>query len=158
MPQLQKERECLVLLAEDDADDRLLFREALNTVRITSTDTIKLIETDNGQTMLDFLQASASLPNLIVLDMNMPGINGSECLKRIRADARLAEIPVVVMSTSANEATISEARDAGATKYAIKPSGFKELTSLVQYICGAQVNDPGTEFILNHVIRNKALR
>lgn len=145
-----KSNPSVILLAEDDPDDRILFREAVAALGKN----ISIVEADNGQTTLELLDSSILQPEFIVLDINMPRITGIGCLQRIRADERFRNIPVVIMSTSSDAVTVMEARNAGATRYAIKPASFNELTALVRYMCDAKLKPAGDEeFVLNRIVQ-----
>lgn len=86
-----------ILYVEDDEDDLMLFREALPKVDAN----IKLVEQCEGKETWDYLVANVdNLPSLIILDLNMPGMNGQELLKKISEDERFSSIPIVVFTTS----------------------------------------------------------
>lgn len=117
-----------IALAEDDSDDQLLFTEALKQVSKESI----LHTVPNGMLLLDLLEERKdSLPDVIVLDVNMPGMSGIECLKIIRKTRGLDQLPVVIMSTSTNPKTIDEAFVSGASSYAVKPGKFDDLKRIV---------------------------
>jgi CheY-like chemotaxis protein len=85
--------------------------------------------------LLDLLdKRRTSLPDVIILDVNMPGMSGIECLKKIRSTKGLDYLPVIIMSTSANPRTIDDAFASGASSYAVKPGKFDELKSIVEKI------------------------
>lgn len=122
-----------IALAEDDADDQLLFTEALK--QVSDGDTLTTVS--NGMMMLDLLQRSKnSLPDVIVLDVNMPGMDGIECLKAIRSTPDFNHLPVIIMSTSTNPETVEDAYTHGASRYAVKPGKFDELKRIVEKITG----------------------
>lgn len=117
-----------IALGEDDSDDHLLFTEALKQVSKEST----LQTVPNGMLLLDLLEERrASLPDVIVLDVNMPGMSGIECLKIIRKTTGLHQLPVIIMSTSTNPKTIDDAFASGASSYAVKPGKFDDLKKIV---------------------------
>jgi len=118
-----------IMLADDDADDRMLFEEALREICSDS----KLITTIDGIDLLNILNETVPpVPDVIFLDINMPRLNGMECLGKIRGDLKLKSIPVIVYSTSNNQENIDLAYIAGANYYARKPSSFGELKSVIQ--------------------------
>lgn len=85
--------------------------------------------------MLDLLEErKKSLPDVIVLDVNMPGMSGIECLRIIRKTKGLDHLPVIIMSTSTNPKTIDEAFIHGADSYAVKPGKFDDLKRIVEKI------------------------
>lgn len=117
-----------IALAEDDSDDQLLFTEALKQVSKECT----LHTVPNGMLLLDLLEERKnSLPDVIVLDVNMPGMSGIECLKIIRKTSGLDHLPVIIMSTSTNPKTIDDAFASGANSYAVKPGKFDDLKKIV---------------------------
>jgi CheY-like chemotaxis protein len=117
-----------ILLADDDKDDRILLREALQEL---NTD-IKLLTAEHGKACLELLQGLTVLPDLILLDINMPVKNGKETLAEIKQMATLSSVPVIMYSTSANNRDIDECYHGGANLYIIKPNNFSGLTSLFQ--------------------------
>ena len=120
-----------IALAEDDSDDQLLFSEALKQVCKDSS----LAVVENGMMMLTLLEERRdSLPDVIILDVNMPGMSGIECLKIIRKTTGLDHLPVIIMSTSANPKTIDDAFNCGANSYAVKPGKFADLRGIVEKI------------------------
>lgn len=117
-----------IALAEDDSDDQLLFTEALKQV---SKECV-LHAVPNGMLLLDYLEESRTmLPDVIVLDVNMPGMSGIECLKIIRKTQELDHLPVIIMSTSTNPKTIDDAFASGANSYAVKPGRFDDLKKII---------------------------
>lgn len=113
-----------VLLADDDADDRLFFKEAMEEINI---DTMVSIVND-GNELIDYLNRPDNyLPDILFLDINMPGKNGLECLRELRDDTRFSEILIVIYSTSNADRDIQEAFRYGANVYLKKPGDFAEL-------------------------------
>jgi len=87
----------ILILADDDPDDRLLTREAFEEAGFAGT--FQFV--DDGQQLLDFLDRSrTSLPGVILLDLNMPRMNGYEALTELKTDAALRRIPIIVLTTS----------------------------------------------------------
>lgn len=120
-----------IALAEDDSDDQLLFAEAMK--QICKKSSFRAVTT--GKELLDMLNAdSVSLPDVVVLDVNLPGMSGIECLKIIQTMPRFSNLPIVVMSTSGDEETIEEAFRHGADSYAVKPGKFDDLKAVVEKI------------------------
>jgi len=125
-----------ILMAEDDEDDALLAREALAESRVTN----RLVVVSDGAELMDYLQhrgayadrASAPRPGLILLDLNMPRMDGREALAAIKADPDLRRIPVVVLTTSDAEEDIIRTYDIGASGYITKPVTFEGLTRVME--------------------------
>lgn len=116
-----------ILLVDDDALDRELFIDAINLVGRN----YKVIEAENGEKALDYLKTSVNLPNLVILDLNMPVKDGRETLREIKTDKSLKIIPVCIMSTSSAAFDISEAYENGANLFLVKPLDFKLLIEML---------------------------
>ena len=121
--------EKIFLLADDDMDDTLLFCEALETV----DETVTCYCATHGQEALEIL-AKEKLPDLIFLDINMPRMNGWECLKRIKQNTAYANIPILVYSTSSHPKDINTALDLGALCFFSKPNNFDDLKNILEVI------------------------
>jgi CheY-like chemotaxis protein len=114
-----------ILFIDDDEDDFLLFREAVSSVNPAIS--VSFIgDCDKEPTKFPWLE-----PDLIFLDLNMPGCNGFECLKKIK-QSDLKDVPVVIFTTTRNQADIEQAYQCGATLFLSKPFSFKTLTRSVQ--------------------------
>jgi CheY-like chemotaxis protein len=120
----------LILMADDDRDDCELTREALK----EACPTKKLHCVHDGVELLDYLKrvgnyknnASDDWPTLILLDLNMPKLDGYGALKALKSDENLAAIPVLIVTTSAALSDIENAYRYGAQSYIVKPSSYKE--------------------------------
>lgn len=144
-----------IALAEDDCDDQLLFAEALK--QICKQSTLHAVST--GMELIELLNTTrTSLPDVIVLDVNMPGMNGIECLKIIRKTDSLAQLPVVIMSTSGNAETIHDAFFHGANSYAVKPGKFSELKAVIEEIVITDWSSAGVRNFDNFMIRPRLAR
>ncbi|RRQ50662.1 response regulator [Maribacter algicola] len=121
-----------ILLVDDDEDDREFFADALVGVNLNT----QLHQLDNGKSCLDYLmQQVQNLPNLIFLDLNMPIMNGFECLEEIRKNPLLKDLPIAIYSTSSSDDDIERTFLSGANIYIKKPSSFEDLKkSLTQVI------------------------
>lgn len=113
-----------IILADDDEDDRLFFTDAFDEIKInTLVTTFK-----HGQALLDFLNHPESvLPNIIFLDLNMPILNGIECLKQIKKNDKFKDIAIAIYSTSSSEKDVENTFVLGANIYIKKPSDFNAL-------------------------------
>lgn len=121
--------ELIFLLIDDDADDSELFREALE-----ETDPqITLLCAGNGEEALKRLK-EPPLPSLIFLDINMPRMNGWECLKRLKQIPEYKCIPVIMYSTSSHQREIDIAVDLGALSFFTKPHSYSELRKMINQI------------------------
>ena len=125
-----------ILIADDDADDRLMAKEALEECRLANH--IDFVE--DGVELMDYLRAKgryvatrpASRPGLIILDLNMPKMDGREALREIKADPSLRRIPVVVMTTSKAEEDIYRTYDLGVNSFITKPVTFEGLVAVMR--------------------------
>ncbi|RYE25322.1 MAG: response regulator [Sphingobacteriales bacterium] len=120
----------ILLLADDDIDDKDLFREALESIDSSITCHIA----DNGKEALSKLDSLQDVPQLIFLDINMPVMNGLQCLAKLQADERYNRIPVIVISTSSYQREMDMVKSLGAVCYFTKPHHFTELTQILQVI------------------------
>ncbi|MFC4097528.1 response regulator [Euzebyella saccharophila] len=120
-----------VVLVDDDEDDRMFFADALQEIEL-KTD---LQEFHNGQELLDFLTGDCEeFPQLIFLDLNMPVMDGFECLKKIRSNPKLENLVVAIYSTSSSERDIEETFVNGANIYINKPNKFEELKKTIAQV------------------------
>ncbi len=118
-------------LTDDDLDDRLFFEEAINDLQMNT----ELTTFCHGGELMEFLNANvANKPDLIFLDLNMPVMNGMECLKQIKASPLLKDIVVAIYSTSSSEKDIEDTFIRGADIYLTKPNSFSELKKAVERV------------------------
>ena len=131
-----KTRAITLLMADDDEDDRMLTRDALNEAKLAND--FRFVE--DGEELLDYLHqrgkyedpAVSPRPGLILLDLNMPKKDGREALKEIKADPRLRQIPVVILTTSQAEEDVLRTYDLGASSFIIKPVTFEGLVDAMK--------------------------
>ncbi|MEA2710448.1 MAG: two-component system, response regulator [Phycisphaerales bacterium] len=121
-----------ILLVDDDPDCRLLIRDAIAECKVSNA----VYEVANGAEALEFLRrrgkyANAPRPGLVYLDLEMPGMNGQETLKAIKADPDLRDIPVVMMTGVCDEAEMKLAAANGANSYTIKPANVEQFLKTV---------------------------
>jgi CheY-like chemotaxis protein len=111
-------------IADDDADDQELFIKALKVIDVDC----RCITAVNGIEALEKLQSGdGSLPDFIFLDLNMPRLNGKQCLAAIKKDDKLTHIPVIIYSTSAHSRDVQETKELGAFSFLQKPNKFDDL-------------------------------
>jgi CheY-like chemotaxis protein len=114
---------------DDDKDDQEIFSMALEESGID----LQLIIADDGCIALETLEADPDfIPGVIMLDINMPRLNGWQCLEQIKKIDRLQKVPVYMYSTSAAEYDRDLAERIGATGFIQKPSSVDELSELLQ--------------------------
>lgn len=124
-----------ILMVEDDPGDVFLIREALKSSALR----FDLHHADNGEKALDFLHRrgpyeSAERPHLILLDLNLPRVNGIEVLRDVKSSPELSEIPVIVLTTSKSEADASLCRQLGASDFISKAPSFEEFLAVGKVI------------------------
>jgi CheY-like chemotaxis protein len=118
-----------VLLTDDDEDDRLIFKEILNEM---DKDIIVSMVND-GKQLMDFLtNENTPLPHIIFLDLNMPNMNGIECLKEIRSHEKYSDISIAIYSTSTSKKDIDDTFLHGANIYITKPAAYSELKEILK--------------------------
>jgi CheY-like chemotaxis protein len=122
-----------ILLAEDNDDDIVLIRESFADAKIINV----LNVVKDGEEVLAYLRQEgeyedATMPGLLLLDINMPKMNGFEALREIKADPALRHLPVVMLTTSQSEADVVRSYSEGACSYIMKPTRFEELGRVVK--------------------------
>ena len=126
-----------ILLVDDDAEDRFIIADALETEANSSI----LLYAENGAeaiSVLEHIGQSAELPCLIVLDLNMPKMNGTETLQYLKSSTGFKHIPVIIYSTSENPLEKERCIRLGALDYITKPSSMAEwklVTKLFLSFC-----------------------
>jgi CheY-like chemotaxis protein len=130
-------RPLTILLADDDDEDRDLTRDALGDSRLANQ--MKFVV--DGQDLLDYLRRAgrwagpdvdAPRPGIILLDLNMPRMDGREALAEIKADESLRRIPVVVLTTSKDETDVLSTYDLGVSSFITKPVTFGGLVDVMR--------------------------
>jgi CheY-like chemotaxis protein len=112
-----------VLLVEDDRADAIIIKRAFNDLKVPN----ELVNKVDGEDALEYLRDQANKkPCIILLDLNMPRMNGFEFLKIVKADDVLKSIPVVVLTTSAEERDVVEGFGLGIAGYIVKPVSYAE--------------------------------
>ncbi len=123
-------KELRILLVDDDEDDREFFAEALKAIQIKT----KLYLAKHGQEGLEVLSSLNDFPDLIFLDLNMPIMNGLQCLEKIRAMEKGQNAIIAIYSTSASNRDIEATFLKGANVYIKKPLCFEELKSALKQV------------------------
>ena len=123
-----------ILLVEDNPNDIEITRRALEKGQVKNELTIAR----DGQEAIDLLfghaEARASLPGLILLDLNLPRVDGREVLSRIKTDPELRRIPVIVLTTSTREEDVVRSYDLGVNTFISKPVRFEDFIKVVTAI------------------------
>ena len=126
-----------LLMADDDHDDQILLQEALKENNISNS----ICFVENGEELIEFLNKTGKFegeecftPGLILLDLNMPKMDGRSALKLIKADPELRKIPIVVLTTSRADTDILECYDLGVNSFISKPVNFQDLVEVTKEI------------------------
>lgn len=143
-----------ILLADDDESDRLLFTEAFEELSMKAFAELSMkaivCTVNNGKQLLDWLGTEGNLlPQFIFLDLNMPRMNGIECLKKVRSNEELNSIFIAIYSTSANKQYIEEAFLNGANVYIVKPNSFSVLKELLNKVVAGKNTFNRDNFLLS---------
>jgi len=130
-----KNHEITILMADDDEDDILLTTKALKQSRLLNT----LISVSDGEELLEYLKRRGTYknpdasprPGLILLDLNMPKMDGREALREIKLDENLKDIPIIVFTTSKADEDIYRSYKLGVNSFITKPVKFEELIAVI---------------------------
>ena len=126
----------VILMADDDEDDRLLTADALRLSKLAN----QLTTVNDGEELMDYLHhrgkhappAISPRPGLVLLDLNMPRMDGREALREIKSDPELRSIPVVILTTSKAEEDIERGYNLGANSFIAKPVTFDGLVKALR--------------------------
>jgi CheY-like chemotaxis protein len=116
-----------ILLAEDDKDDQDFFHDFLH----ERQDILLLPIASNGEELLAYLDNTTELPDAIILDQNMPKLNGLQTLQQLKDTSRYSNITVMVYSTSTDESLIQKSNSLGATLVVSKPSSYRGYQRMI---------------------------
>lgn len=128
-----------ILICDDDEDDRALTQQALEDAHISND--LRFVE--DGEQLLDYLHqrgrysgetGAAPRPGLILLDLNMPNMDGREALQIIKGDATLVDIPIVVLTTSGLDADVIRSYQLGVNSFITKPVTFTGLVDAMNVL------------------------
>lgn len=127
-----------IMVAENDEDDRALVKFAFAECKLSNT--VDFVE--DGEQLLDYLycrgsyedKINAAKPDLILLDLGMPRVNGHEALKEIKSDPLLRSIPVVIFTTSKSTKDINSTYNMGANSFIVKPVTFDGLIQVMNVL------------------------
>ncbi|MCH8079535.1 MAG: response regulator [Proteobacteria bacterium] len=133
---MSKNNNIVILMADDDEDDQLMARDAFETNRLHNV----LYFVKDGIELMDYLRrqgnfsdpSSSPRPGLILLDLNMPLMDGREALKEIKSDPELHSIPIVVLTTSKAEEDIIKTYEYGVNSFITKPVTFQGLVEAIK--------------------------
>ncbi|WP_299102212.1 response regulator [uncultured Winogradskyella sp.] len=117
-----------ILLIEDDMIEVMKLNRAVTSLQLNH----KITEANNGEDALKILEQKDNLPDIILLDLNMPKINGIEFLKILKSDDRLMYIPTIILTTSNNQRDLLECYKVGVAGYVLKPLKYEEYVSKIE--------------------------
>jgi two-component system, response regulator len=117
-----------ILIVEDNADDYEATERSFRRAHFLNP----IFWARNGQQAIDFLRNSATPVDLILLDLNMPGIDGRHVLERVKSDTTLKTIPIIVLTTSSDEKDIQACYALGASTFIQKPVNFEGLAEAIR--------------------------
>jgi CheY-like chemotaxis protein len=133
---MRRTKSIAILVAEDDPDDRMLIEDAFTESRLSN----RLCFVEDGEQLIAYLRRQgrfadphvAPYPGIILLDLNMPRMDGREALKVIKSDPILQRIPVIVLTTSKAEEDILRSYGLGVSSFIVKPVTFEGLVEVVK--------------------------
>lgn len=111
-----------ILLIEDDAIEVMKFKRVLSNIQVNH----EVIEANNGDEAQQILSQKDKLPSIILLDLNMPKVNGIEFLTELKNNEDLKYIPVVILTTSSNYKDLKQCYEIGIAGYVLKPLKYEE--------------------------------
>ena len=117
-----------ILLIEDDMIEVMKMNRTLSSLKLGH----EIIEANNGEEALKILEDKFSLPDIILLDLNMPKINGIEFLRILKNDTALKYIPTVILTTSNNQKDLLECYKIGVSGYVLKPLKYEDYVSKIE--------------------------
>jgi CheY-like chemotaxis protein len=120
-----------ILLIEDDEVDVMTVKRALQDLKVTN----QLVSIGDGEDAIEYLRTeSATKPCIILLDLNMPKMDGGEFLKIVKANKALKKIPVVILTTSNSERDVIESFERGAAGYMVKSVDYEKFVETIKAI------------------------
>ncbi|RZJ31369.1 MAG: response regulator [Flavobacterium sp.] len=125
---------------DDDGDDLSIFEAAADDLGCE----VELF--NRGDELLSSLGKSETIPSVVYVDLNMPGMSGYEVISKIRESDALQDVPVVVLSTASDKQSIEKSRNAGASYYVQKPTSFGKLKAAISHTLGLDWKNLG-EFV-----------
>ncbi|MEA5260244.1 response regulator [Arcicella aquatica] len=133
---MNQKKSVVILIADDDLDDRIMTQEALNDYNVINQ--VKSVE--DGVELIDYLRHNGKFnnpienprPDLILLDLNMPKIDGREAIKIIKSDPDLRSIPIIVLTTSKSDIDIIKSYDLGVNCFISKPVTFTRFIEVIR--------------------------
>ena len=119
-----------IMLIEDDIIEIMKLNRAFSTLKLRH----KIIEANNGEEALKLLLEKDNLPDLILLDLNMPRMNGIEFLSILKSDDNLKYIPTIILTTSSNNRDLLKCFEIGVSGYILKPLKYEDYVTKIQRV------------------------
>ena len=116
-----------ILLVEDDIIEVMKFNRTVSSLKVNCS----INEAKNGEEAINYLNDSQQLPDIIILDLNMPKINGIEFLKIMKGNDSLKGIPTIILTTSTNQTDLLECNRIGVSGYMVKPLKYEDYVSKI---------------------------
>lgn len=119
-----------ILLIEDDQIEVMKLQRTVSKLGLKHT----IVEAKNGEDALEILQSGQKLPDIILLDLNMPRMNGIEFLNILKNDDQLKYLPTIILTTSENRADLLKCYEAGIAGYVVKPLKYEDYESKMRKV------------------------
>ena len=143
-----------ILMTDDDSDDRLLA--LLEFKKLNAAHSVDFVT--DGEELIEYLtsrvKTNRELPDLVLLDLNMPKMDGREALKKIKSNPKLKQLDIIIFSTSTSEKDKKYTLGLGAKSYIVKPSNQDELSAIFRKICDDLVEKPGWHYSIGKPEKN----
>lgn len=121
--------ELKILLVEDNIIEILKLKRAIENLGMNH----EVLEAENGEIALDSIKQEEINPDIILLDLNMPKMNGLEFLAKVRNDESMRHLPIIILSTSNNNRDLMEAYKLGVSGYILKPLKYDDYVKKIEY-------------------------
>jgi CheY-like chemotaxis protein len=131
-----------IFIADDDEDDLSFFQDAVK----ETCPSVELTTAEDGQVLLSKLE-NAPLPDVILLDLNMPFVNGKECLKVLRQNPQYNKVPILIYSTSNAKSDIEYCMNNGANYYIVKPNSYHAVKLVVTDIYNGTIESKSSNWV-----------
>jgi len=119
-----------IVLIEDDADDVELLQESLATHKVDYAMTV----IKDGSAAIQFCDTAEFLPDIIIMDFNLPKVHGRDVIDKIRCNEKFSQVPILILSTSSSKEDINYAYEVGADQYLVKPATIEAIKQTVDTI------------------------
>lgn len=121
--------ELKILLVEDNIIEILKLKRAIENLGMNH----EVLEAENGEIALDSIKQEEINPDIVLLDLNMPKMNGLEFLAKVRNDESMRHLPIIILSTSNNNRDLMEAYKLGVSGYILKPLKYDDYVKKIEY-------------------------